>query len=368
MSTRRIERRTGGAKFRRMRRFQIVIAAIVLLSVMATWTMLGYSRGFRPAHGRTATNVQELAPAAEMQEPSPASLTANPKEYVYAGSRLIATEEQGGSQGTGAGGFDFGTDHKSDISIFRPSDGNWWFLDSNTLQQTSVGWGINGDIIVPADYDGDGTCDVAVFRPSNGTWFVIKSMGGTINQQFGVPGDIPVPGDYDGDGKADIAIYRPSNGTWWVLNQPAVGWGINNDRPVPADYDGDGKCDKAIFRPGDGTWWVIKSTDGGTIYQQFGVPGDIPVPGDYDGDGKANIAVYRPSTGTWWIFNQPLVGWGSNGDIPVPTDYDGDGKCDVAVFRPSNGTWWIIKSSGGTIYQLFGVTGDIPVPSAYIRQ
>src|SRR6185369_512545 len=241
MSTKRIEGRTGGAKFRKTRRSQIVIAALVLLSAMTAWTMLGYSRGLRPAAGRPATNLQE---------PSPASFNpANPsKEYIYAGSRLIATDEQGAGQGTAAGGFDFGSDHLSDISIFRPSDGNWWILDSNTNMQTVVGWGVNGDVIVPADYDGDGTCDVAVFRPSNGTWWVIKSTGGIINQQFALAGAIPVPGDYDGDGKANIAIYRPSDGTWWVLGsdyvtQTVTGWGIPGDRPVPADYDGDGKCD-----------------------------------------------------------------------------------------------------------------------------
>lgn len=369
MSTRKIGWRTG-APFGKLRRSQIVIAVTVLLSVMTAWAILGYSRGLRPARGRTDTSVQE---------PSPHSLNSNSpaKEYIYAGARLIATQEPGGSQGLGNGGFDFGTDHKSDISIFRPGAGTWWILNSNDNTQTVVGWGTNGDTIVPADYDGDGICDVAVFRPSNGTWFVIKSTGGTINRQFAVAGDIPVPGDYDGDGKANIAVYRPSDGTWWVLNsdnitQTVTGWGITGDRPVPADYDGDGKCDIAVFRPSNGTWWVIKST-GGTINQQFAATGDVPVPADYDGDGKANIAVYRPSNGTWWILNpdnitQTVVGWGIPNDIPVPTDYDGDGKCDVAVFRPSNGTWWIVNSSGGTTNKQFGVFGDIPVPSAYIRQ
>jgi hypothetical protein len=350
-----------------MRGNRLVVAVTLALMCVFGSGILAQVNSRRPGKEAAGVSVMSLTPG------SPS------KEYVYAGARLIATEEPGGTQGTGAGGFDFGTDHMSDISIFRPSDGSWWILNPD-YTQTVVGWGVNGDVIVPADYDGDGTCDIAVFRPSNGTWWIKPSSdpANYIYKQFAEPEDIPVPGDYDGDGKANIAVFRPSNGTWWVFNpigntQTVTGWGVNGDRPVPADYDGDGICDIAVFRPSNGTWWVIKST-GGDFNQQFAVPGDIPVPGDYDGDGKANIAVFRPSNGTWWILNpnntQTVVGWGITNDIPVPTDYDGDGKCDIAVFRPSNGTWWIIKSSDPANYisQQFAVIGDIPVPSAYIRQ
>jgi len=355
----------------RNRKVGIVIA--VVLSLFASWTLLVYSGAVDPLFKQKGKQSGTMS-VQSFNSNSPS------KEYIYAGGRLVATEEpSGGAQSSGTKAqFDFEGDLKTNISVFRPSDGNWLILNPDNATYYVVGWGFNGDKLVPADYDGDGKCDIAVFRPSDGTWWVKKSSDGqTIYKQFAASGDIPVPGDYDGDGKANIAVFRPSDGTWWILNpdnvtQTVVGWGIPGDKPVPADYDGDGKCDVAVFRPSNGTWWIKKST-AGDFSKQFAATGDIPVPGDYDGDGQANIAVFRPSDGTWLILNPDnatyyVVGWGIPADTPVPADYDGDGKCDVAVFRPSNGTWWIKGSTAGDFSKQFAVSGDIPVPSAFIQQ
>jgi uncharacterized repeat protein (TIGR03803 family) len=55
------------------------------------------------------------------------------------------------------------------------------------------------------DFDGDGKSDVMVYRPSNGAWYRLQSSTnytGFVYYIWGQRGDIPVPGDFDGDGKA----------------------------------------------------------------------------------------------------------------------------------------------------------------------
>lgn len=98
---------------------------------------------------------------------------------------------------------DFAGDKKTDYSLFRPSNSNWYI--DNVSQ---VAWGTTGDIAVPGDYDGNGKTDYATWRPSNFTWYV----KGVSQGAFGTTGDIPVPADYNGDGKTDYAVWRPSNG------------------------------------------------------------------------------------------------------------------------------------------------------------
>lgn len=272
--------------------------------------------------------------------------------------------------------FDYDGDRKTDVSVFRPSNGIWYIQNSSNGAFSINQWGLGSDLIVPADYDGDGKTDIAVWRSSTGVWFWINSSNGTVGgNQFGTTGDKPIPGDFDGDSKADITIFRPLTGAWWSLRSSngvvtVQQFGISEDKPVIGDFDGDAKCDLAVFRPSNSTWYRVNSNTGALIIVGFGLGEDKPVAADYDGDNKTDIAIFRPSNGAWYWLNSSngAVGgvlFGLSEDKPTPGDYDGDGKSDPAVFRPSQNTWYLLRSTMGFTAQQFGVTGDSPTPNSF---
>jgi uncharacterized delta-60 repeat protein len=273
--------------------------------------------------------------------------------------------------------FDFDGDGKTDVGIFRSSDGSWWYSRSLGDGFSVYSFGTSTDIITPGDYTGDGKADIAIFRPSSGFWFIQRSEDSSFfSFPFGATGDIPAPSDFDGDGKIDAAVFRPSSATWFIrrssdFGTTIVNFGTSEDKPVPSDYDGDGKSDIAIFRPSDGSWWYLQSTNSAFGVYRFGLGTDKPVEGDYTGDGKTDIAVFRPTTGEWFIQRSEngsflSFTFGANGDVPAPGDYDGDGKFDPAVFRPSTGEWFVLRSTAGILITTFGISGDRPIPNSFV--
>jgi len=96
------------------------------------------------------------------------------------------------------------------------------------------------------------------------------------------------------------------------------------------------------------------------------------VPFDFlNTDGIADVAVYRPDNRRWYINQDGGRDYlfGVPGDIPVPSDYMGDFATDLAVFRPSTGQWFITPNFSGASSSYatiqWGDPGDVPVPADY---
>jgi subtilisin-like proprotein convertase family protein len=269
---------------------------------------------------------------------------------------------------------DFDGDGKTDLSVFRPSEGNW-YLNRSSGGFGVIGWGVSTDILAPGDYDGDGKTDTAVYRPNADPavpdFYILNSNGFTVSGvSWGTTGDIQVTADYDADAKTDVAVFRPSSNTWYVLKSgggfDATVFGQAGDVPVAGNFGGTAGADLTVYRSGT---WMSQLSGGGTLNHALGAAGDVLVPADYSGDNVDDFAIYRPSTGTWMARASsgpalPDVVWGNATDVPVPGDYDGDGKDDVAIYR--NGQWWIDRSTAGVLIANFGVATDKAIPRQYV--
>jgi hypothetical protein len=289
---------------------------------------------------------------------------------------------------------DVDADGRADLTVFRPSTGQWYVRQSHNNYSLSdfltFQWGVASDTPVAADFDGDGRMELAIWRPSTGQWFIRYSSTGYSSTfsafQWGTAGDTPLVGDFDGDGKADLVIYRPANGTWFIKTSStgyagiaSYQWGTGGDIPLPADFDGDAKTDLVVYRPSTGQWFVRFSSNGYSLaaFSAFGwgVSTDKPLPGDFDGDGKADLVIYRPSTGVWYlrlsstgysVAASKALAWGTSADLPLLADFDGDRISDLVVFRPSTGQWFVRYSSIGfslsnTLTATWGTSGDVPL-------
>jgi hypothetical protein len=278
--------------------------------------------------------------------------------------------------------FDQDGDGISDLTVYRPSTGDWYSRGStkNIIRH----FGTDGDIpvVMPLAFrNGEST----VFRPSTGTWYSQLGCCTGLSVLWGTSGDIPMAEAFSGGININYTVFRPSTGTWYAYVRPEDGlphislkFGVAGDIPVPGNYSPDRFADIAVYRPSTGVWYIFErstfNVPDNIRIVQFGLPGDKPAQGDYDGDGLLDVAIYRPSTGTWWVLRssdnqQHAVQFGTAEDMPTTGDYDGDGIFDFAVFRPSTGNWYIRNSGSGTVrIEHWGASGDIPMTANRITE
>jgi hypothetical protein len=163
---------------------------------------------------------------------------------------------------------DYDGDLITDFAVVRNDGANrkWFLLNSNfgygfvygcgtATPSCGAGviWGTITDRLVTGDFDGDARSDIAVYRPSDGTWQYLRSSLGAANATlnvmqagfaWGIPGDIPQPADYDGDKFTDFAVFRPATGVWYISNSnngtyntfSAPTWGTATDQPATSPY------------------------------------------------------------------------------------------------------------------------------------
>jgi hypothetical protein len=186
--------------------------------------------------------------------------------YVLRSATSTVQFQQWGVNGDTPVTGDYDGDLSGDFAVVRPSGANkqWFILNSNFANGFQYGcatttpfcgspiiFGTAADRVVSGDFDGDARSDIAIWRPSDGTWQYLHSVstvgnapGAIAGFAWGVTGDIPQAADYDGDKRTDFAVFRPSNGTWFISNSnngayntfSSPVWGTSSSQPATSSY------------------------------------------------------------------------------------------------------------------------------------
>lgn len=238
-------------------------------------------------------------------------------------------------------------------------------------QTTLSNFGITGDIAMPGNYLGSGFANLTVFRPSTGQWYANPTNTGTtaplLASGLGYIGDVPLAGDFNGDGLTDAAYWRRYDNHWLYYSKPdnaivdlgAYGDDSPQDVFIVGDANADGLADRIVYRYSNATWYFAYTGSGtNNLVAAFpGVDGYwLPQAYDFNGDGAVDEGMYDTLTGHWLVrdhYNRQIYDYGYYGGpvfTPVVDDFNCDGRVDLGVYN--NGTtdfahWFILMTNNG---------------------
>ena len=124
------------------------------------------------------------------------------------------------------------------------------------------------------DFDGDDKAEITVYRPSTGQWFVRYSSqnygtGSFGLYQWGLSTDRPMSADFDGDGKMDLVAYRPLDRR---MVHPLLVAGLQHERPTACSSGAPPATRRSrrfrrrrqersrVYRPSTGEWFIRYSS------------------------------------------------------------------------------------------------------------
>ena len=153
-------------------------------------------------------------------------------------------------------------------AVYFPRSGKWYIYSWASNKALEVGtrnyipFGGGTALPVPRDYDGDGRTDIAVYYPGGGNWYFYdwetrnKTAESPIH--FGGGAAIPAPADYSGNGQAEMCVFFPGMKRWFIRSWETGGlWPVNRGLyyagsktiPMPGNYFGGGRAELAAWTP-----------------------------------------------------------------------------------------------------------------------
>src|SRR5437588_178592 len=190
---------------------RVAIGGAVITCVAGLFMILAYSGALNGASGGKNSRAQITTQTISTQS---FNSTTPSKEYIYAGSRLVATEEAGSNNHGSA-----------TIGIYNSAYAAFFLRNSNVGGVADIYFNYGPPNLVPlvGDWNGDGVDTVGLYDPAHAAFFLRNTNSGgvaDITFTFGPAGLglIPIVGDWDKDGVDTIGVYDPGHAGFFLRN------------------------------------------------------------------------------------------------------------------------------------------------------